>query len=1087
MAEKEDKKYIYFIYSFEKNKNIEITSDFTLKIIKNFENKNENKEEFNTNLYEIEICKKKLKKVDSIKIQLIEKNEKPATFLIDVSDNRLYTFVYNVDFRYDSFILNFTRNLSRYNLTDKEKYEIFKQIDKKDKNYDISEDLIFYTLKLLKESKYYTFSFFVSLLGDIKNIFNMLNVLQLFNINKVRFEKEEDNKNIVLDKLLKKIDFIIKIQKEKIQHDLLESNKIINNDLLFILIFLYTYQRNKIQEILKNRELNKYFFKILLDNKKNKYKQNLFPELILPGFIINEFIKSAKNYRDTILIILYNNNFYETLEIINENIKQLSDFIKKEKENEKNYEKIKFDDFIKINENDDLDKIKKELEILFTSEKIYKINFVDISCQMLNRYMIINNEKIDKLICLYQIIAIIIKHKNRFNYLDQAMLMHKNIYENFALNKKLINMNLLLFLEIPPTSKKVLDKAIINNIEIDKIDENFISKFKKINWCEMLNISKKDFILQICNMIPDINHFGKLFLLFDFNVDIDKFLIDKIKEKFIPFLEDSTEDEKQININDCSKLIYYLNAKKCEIKTFINDYIYIFFTPYEINIIYSEICSNPQFKEFNQDLKDLIHEFYTKKENDFCMKSIYLAFDIKYNKNFHPGDLISYYFDSNDFFDLGQKDKFSFLEKILIQKLRNENCLKFYIINCNTQINIIIDKINNGSVEFKLINEFFKNNKEEELNKRIKIITEFMGENKKHENLFEEIKKKMKEINEIIHNLNNIKQKLNLFFKNTKKDKIEEIQILLNEIEVNNIDFCSKNKEKIEKYFNMENINELPLIDEMSNTFFKIIYKNTKKTNENELETIDITKKKIKNLVNVLNSKSFSLGYINKFSKIMDQFNEKQYKNLKGEIDDLVRIIDNKIEINKDNMINNLKYIWKKDLLLNLSILFESLLENKYEYVQNTEFSKINQVINRYLISPKNTKVIEMSINLYKNYGIELIEDNNFVLFQTIKLNKNMKEIITFIKNIGIEQLKTRILECENNKDYDYNFIKNNLNKLIEFKKYLKEILSNNFKDIDIIKQFIRALFFSEELKDDFIAILNNYSSILEFILINIQ
>ena len=1087
MAEKEDKKYIYFIYSFEKNKNIEITSDFTLKIIKNFENKNENKEEFNTNLYEIEICKKKLKKVDSIKIQLIEKNEKPATFLIDVSDNRLYTFVYNVDFRYDSFILNFTRNLSRYNLTDKEKYEIFKQIDKKDKNCDISEDLIFYTLKLLKESKYYTFSFFVSLLGDIKNIFNMLNVLQLFNINKVRFEKEEDNKNIVLDKLLKKIDFIIKIQKEKIQHDLLESNKIINNDLLFILIFLYTYQRNKIQEILKNRELNKYFFKILLDNKKNKYKQNLFPELILPGFIINEFIKSAKNYRDTILIILYNNNFYETLEIINENIKQLSDFIKKEKENEKNYEKIKFDDFIKINENDDLDKIKKELEILFTSEKIYKINFVDISCKMLNRYMIINNEKIDKLICLYQIIAIIIKHKNRFNYLDQAMLMHKNIYENFALNKKLINMNLLLFLEIPPTSKKVLDKAIINNIEIDKIDENFISKFKKINWCEMLNISKKDFILQICNMIPDINHFGKLFLLFDFNVDIDKFLMDKIKDKFIPFLEDSTEDEKQININDCSKLIYYLNAKKCEIKTFINDYINIFFTPYEINIIYSEICSNPQFKEFNQDLKDLIHEFYTKKENDFCMKSIYLAFDIKYNKNFHPGDLISYYFDSNDFFDLGQTDKFSFLEKILIQKLRNENCLKFYIINCNTQINIIIDKINNGSVEFKLINEFFKNNKEEELNKRIKIITEFMGENKKHENLFEEIKKKMKEINEIIHNLNNIKQKLNLFFKNTKKDKIEEIQILLNEIEVNNIDFCSKNKEKIEKYFNMENINELPLIDEMSNTFFKIIYKNTKKTNENELETIDITKKKIKNLVNVLNSKSFSLGYINKFSKIMDQFNEKQYKNLKGEIDDLVRIIDNKIEINKDNMINNLKYIWKKDLFLNLSILFESLLENKYEYVQNTEFSKINQVINRYLISPKNTKVIEMSINLYKNYGIELIEDNNFVLFQTIKLNKNMKEIITFIKNIGIEQLKTRILECENNKDYDYNFIKNNLNKLIEFKKYLKEILSNNFKDIDIIKQFIRALFFSEELKDDFIAILNNYSSILEFILINIQ
>jgi len=335
MAEKEDKKYIYFISSFEKNKNIEIISDFTLKILKNFDKKNDDNKEFNINLYEIEIDKKKIKKDNVIKMQLIEKNEKHSSFLIDVSDNRQYIFVYNVDFKNDPFRFFFFGIPSQYNLTDKDKYEIFKQIDKKEKNNEISEHLIFYTLKLFKESKYYTFSFFLSLLGDTKNIIDLFNILKSFDIFKIRFEKEKDNQNIDLEKFLRIIDFIIQIQTKNLQPDILEGNQVINNDLLFILIFLYRYQRNKLQEILQNKELNKFCFKILLDNKKNKYKQNLFPELVLPGFIINEFIKTAKDYRDFIFIISYNNNFYETLVIINENIKQLSDSIKKKKKMKK--------------------------------------------------------------------------------------------------------------------------------------------------------------------------------------------------------------------------------------------------------------------------------------------------------------------------------------------------------------------------------------------------------------------------------------------------------------------------------------------------------------------------------------------------------------------------------------------------------------------------------------------------------------------------------------------------------------------------------------------------------------------------------
>ena len=420
------------------------------------------------------------------------------------------------------------------------------------------------------------------------------------------------------------------------------------------------------------------------------------------------------------------------------------------------------------------------------------------------------------------------------------------------------------------------------------------------------------------------------------------------------------------------------------------------------------------------------------------------------------------------------------MEKIVVKNLRKEKCLSEYIKNCNDEINNIIDKMNKGNVEFGLIKDFFIKNREYELVKRIEIITIFIDKYKEYQNLFFGINRKIFEIMQIVNNLNIIKNKLNMFLKVTKKEEILKIEDLLNEIDSNNLDYCHNNKEQIFNIINQEDINELPLIDGNSNTFYKIVYENTKLKNENELKKIDITRKKIKLLVKILNSKSNSYDYIDKFNTIMNEFNEKQYKNLEKEIDDLILSVGKNpdIDINKDKMKNILKYIWKKDLIYNFSILFKIIIRNNN--IQKSDFTQINEVICQYLEKPKNIKVIELSIKLYQNYQIEFIDDNNFELFKTIKLNKNMNEIASFIMKVDIKQLEKRIDEIKDCNYKDNISLKDLFNKLIRFKKFLNQILSDTNKDIDIIKKFLEEIYNSNEYKKDFIEIIKQYSLIIK-------
>ena len=224
MRKNEGIKYVYFIYSLEKNKNREILSEHKPKILTTKIIKDDKNIDFNVNLYEITIDKTKVKKKETTtKIQLTDKDNNKNTFdyFIDIADKNQNIYLYDIEFRNSSNFFAFFSPIlpPRYNLSIEEKYEMFRTIIKNDEDdgEEIKErkmdDLIYYTQKKLEKEKRYNFSFFASVFNDIdlKKIHYIEKHFELFNIKKVIFDKEK----ILFNLNIRKIIFFLQVYSEK--------------------------------------------------------------------------------------------------------------------------------------------------------------------------------------------------------------------------------------------------------------------------------------------------------------------------------------------------------------------------------------------------------------------------------------------------------------------------------------------------------------------------------------------------------------------------------------------------------------------------------------------------------------------------------------------------------------------------------------------------------------------------------------------------------------------------------------------------------------------------------------------------------
>ena len=186
----------------------------------------------------------------------------------------------------------------------------------------------------------------------------------------------------------------------------LDEDKL-THDFLCILIILYKYSHSSIEILFYSKDINIILYQILLEDKRKSNKKKLFPNLKLSNNILNDFIKTAQNYKDIVLIISFNDDFLESLELINKNINFIITEYIKEKDKEKGKEKektesIKFDAFIKPKIKDNLSKIKNQIKILLEEEKKYNINLAVFSSRFLEIYYNFHKNNINELILFFK-------------------------------------------------------------------------------------------------------------------------------------------------------------------------------------------------------------------------------------------------------------------------------------------------------------------------------------------------------------------------------------------------------------------------------------------------------------------------------------------------------------------------------------------------------------------------------------------------------------------------------------------------------------------------------------------------------------
>ena len=1086
--------YIYFIETHEKGKKIEIQlidNLFSLEEYKQNEIEDNNNKKFDLTVYRIKLEHEKIKKIyknyKDIKIIVLLKDNDTNTGKFEAIINKIEKdkdiYLYNFSFKPRKTIFSDIKPPEKCSLSYRKQFEIYLytvknilKLERKKISY-----LIDSIEEILYDLKKYEFSFFIFVFNESITIKNIVLLMACFDFKKVEKSEQISDEQLSLAKSNIDIGFY---DPESLMNKNAEENiknKFLNYIAKFLLYFNYNYQKNRLYEYFNNDKINTFLYQNLLENN------NLFSEIKLSKSQLTKFLTISLTYDDILKVISFSNNFLEILEVINENKNKFIEYLN----GKENYKKIDLGNLVEIKNEDNMEKIKIQIEQILSLEKEINKNFVFFSRKLLKSYAEYYNENnINDLIFLIQIINLIKENDKTLSLKSVFKIIHDKIIK-FSLDGKVKNMNLLIFIENDPLIIKVKDNDenenlnipldIFNGLDISNVNEQFINKWKKIKWLKIFKNSEKDFYNKICSLLMEMRYFGKLFLLFDIfekEKDYDKDCLLIMQEKFINLIDTYSKEECPNIINEISDLIYFLNTKQIPLKSFILDYIYNLFIPFDIHQIYYNIYSNKNYNNFSDELKYLIFDFYKDNENKDFINPLYLIFFIQNNQNLKEEDfslLNSFILEPLDIYDLNEVDRFLLLKKLIENKLLNIKELSNYFEFTKSVANIIIEEIIDGSIEFALIEKFYFNQKENILFERIKIINDLIkNDNNEDKNLNicqDIIDSNMNTLHQIINDLEIVEKKLKKFFPNSRTNDIKEIGIILRSIKNNEFFYYKKIKDKIDFYLNLNEINNLNLDLEKGNKFFKIFYEEKSKIyKNNDKKILEETEKEINKLIEIIKTNSFKNIDIDDLCSILIKFKNEENNKLEEEINKIIE--KNNINIiNKDEIINKLIIISKKDLIYDSANLFLSFIEMMN--AEQEEFTAMNRTISYYLIHPKDIDVIQLSLELFKNYDIEFKEDTNYKYLHVLNLIKDKKDIIQFLLNISLS-------DCTEMLDF---FKRNQISTekiycLVECKKFFNNFLNINNKDKDVIKCFINKFSESDNLESNFINLIENFYKI---------
>ena len=689
------------------------------------------------------------------------------------------------------FDFNSYLNIFETKLSLNEEFDIYinflkgkRQLSKDSDEFKDFLNSIFYFL--IQTNQIIDFSFYISLFLECFNTGYFINLLQLFTPEKIKDQAElSQNKIEEFKKILPDLENFQNLG--EIGHIVKEQLTINLYSVMYF--FCLKYHQEKLQSLFENIHTEKYILKGLLKH------QLFFHKIVFQKNLIEKLVKISDSLFDLINALSYNRDFFTLLEVINENIELFNQKIEGQEISLINVEKL-----IIPKREDDINKIYSEMQKLFENEKKYNKKFIKFSPNTFDTYiMFFDSKNIENINILSRMIKDLKERNPNFEVKNDAdFFIHENTIF-FATQHKLRNMEILNFIQNDKfynddkyQTAKYRSTEIIKGIDISQINQEFIKKWKEIDFVKIFNYNYFEFLNEVCRLIVNIADFGILFHLLNKigeNEIYNTFHFQTITllQKTFDILLKTYEPEGCPNFaNDVSDLIYYTDLVKFHVKEFLKDNLQKNLSNNLLNSIYFKFLS--RYPNISDEALDVIIDFFT--ENNWNTNVSTLLELIKISQRIKDklmGKLDKYVIKEDEFFEIEETNNYKLLSGLIKSDnfFQNEDNIEEgeeYLLGSMMVITSLMQNVKNLDINYNLINYFIENKKEDILYERLLII--FLMNEKDAKEQKDLLIKNVDVIKNSLNKLQSSLDQVTIFFPNKYHKEIIELNDIIKEIKL---------------------------------------------------------------------------------------------------------------------------------------------------------------------------------------------------------------------------------------------------------------------------------------------------------------
>ena len=623
-SNKNDKrfKYVYFIMTYDKSKQIRVFISKKYKSSNTLEKVNDKSYESDNGKIISDVYRFKIIEEDFDYQKPLIEYQMP----INIGNDNYQYIIKLKDLKRDFYEYNFEiKELNILLLDYQKQFEIYVDIlrhkYKKKQSTPENEDFIISIQSLLTRSdENYSFMLYISVFLECFASKYVNSHFLIFKPEKIKELGEIDDKKIKIIKNILNL-LIKKPEKLNIENEN-ERQKIIESFYFVAFYFNFYFQKERIKDMLENEQISEYLYDNLI--RYNIY----FEGLIIPEKDAIKLFRKSNDYYQVLSSLSYlGKDVIQFLKFINEEKAVIAYLFQKEKaknkkdnnkimdkKNAKEIQMINVENYICPKKEDDILQLNDIINDLIYYQKKNNISFIKFSYSFFEKYfdfndgicfknneviknIIENCEKYDKTFkCTINLNELI--HNNGVNLAKQGLLKNINLLEFIKTD--------IYFQDINYGNKNSIE--IINGIDISSLENNFFYIWKSINFYQIFRNNFSDLLKKIASLIKEMKDFGLLFSFYDFYQDNDYkyesvlYMQKRYTEIFITY----SKIEYQNFTNDTAKLIYWSDKKNVNLKKFLED-IQKFLDAEIINEIYHILID--KYHDLSKDIREMIDEF----------------------------------------------------------------------------------------------------------------------------------------------------------------------------------------------------------------------------------------------------------------------------------------------------------------------------------------------------------------------------------------------------------------------------------------------------------------------------------------------